>query len=125
LEEIMAVATSTPLLIRYIELVIDFGDGYSKRIQISWRKGMTVLDALKNASGEKHGIAYRATMHSLGPFVTEIDGDTNDMVGKVRRGWMFWVNDEMPNVGCAEYELSPADIVRWVYTVYDQSATRP
>jgi hypothetical protein len=119
----MSVPTSARVLIRIVELVIVFGDGVAKVIPIEWRKGMTAEDALKRASEKPHGISFRTALHALGAFVTEIDGEANDTDGHVRRGWMYSVNGEMAKVGCGKCELKPSDIVRWEYTVYDQSAT--
>jgi hypothetical protein len=119
----MSVATSSHVLIRIVELVIVFGDGVMMVFPIEWRKGMTAEDALKRASEKPHGISLRITPHSLGAFVTEIDGEANDTDGHVRCGWMYSVNGEIAKVGCGKYELKPSDIVRWEYTAYDQSVT--
>jgi hypothetical protein len=121
----MSVATSARKLIKLVELVIVFREGVAKVIPIVWRMGMTVEDALKRASDMTHGISFHTANHDFGVFVTEIDDEANDMDGHVRWGWVYSVNGEMATVSCSKYELKPSDIVRWEYTVYDQSATCP
>lgn len=119
----MSVLTSARSLIRIVELVIVFGDGVAKVIPIDWSRGTTAEDALKRAREKPHGISFHISIHPLGAFVTEIDGEANDADGYVNRGWIYSVNGDIAKVGCGEYELKPSDIVRWEYTVCDQPIT--
>ena len=34
-----------------------------------------------------------------------------------RSGWTYYVNGEMPDVGCSKCELHDGDKIRWVYVV--------
>ncbi len=31
-------------------------------------------------------------------------------------GWMYFVDGEAPNVGCAEYKLTGDEAIEWLYT---------
>jgi hypothetical protein len=112
--------TLTHLQIPIVDLVIDYGDGVAIGVVIEWRKGITSLDTLRRASEKAHGITFRSTGSGANTFVTEIGGQANDMNGQVGQNWMFFVNGQLADVGCGQYELKPNDIVRWEYRVYDK-----
>ena len=44
-------------------------------------------------------------------------GHLYEMDAGKRSGWTYYVNDEMPDVGCSKYELKDGDQIRWVYVV--------
>jgi hypothetical protein len=114
----METASSARALVRTIEVGFLYEDGATKGVAVEWSRGITVLDALKTASHKPHGIRFCATGDGRSAFVTEIDGQTNDMSGN----WMYWVNGELATVGCGEYVLRPSDIVRWEFVPFDPKA---
>lgn len=46
-----------------------------------------------------------------GGFLSEIEGYEQDV--DAERYWMYYINDEMPSVGAAEYELEEGDSIEW------------
>jgi hypothetical protein len=53
----------------------------------------------------------------------EIGGQSNDFVSAVGQCWMYSVNGELGKVGCGVYKLKPRDIVRWEFTIVNNSAS--
>jgi hypothetical protein len=114
----METFTSARALIRTIELGFLFEDGVAKHVPVEWSRGTTVLDALNSASHKQHGIRFRATGDGRSTFITEIDGQANDMSGN----WMYWVNGDLATVGCGERVLKHGDIVSWKFVPFDPKA---
>lgn len=46
-----------------------------------------------------------------GGFLSAIEGYEQDV--DAERYWMYYINDEMPSVGAAEYELEEGDTIEW------------
>lgn len=46
-----------------------------------------------------------------GGFLSAIEGYEQDV--EAERYWMYYINDEMPSVGAAEYELEEGDTIEW------------
>lgn len=44
-------------------------------------------------------------------FISSIEGYEQDV--DAERYWMFYVNDEMPTVGAADYEIEEGDHIEW------------
>jgi hypothetical protein len=106
-------------LVRLVEVAVVFEDGVAAIFPVEWRKGMTVLDALKRLAEMPHGKCFRISGEGPSAFVTEIDGEANDPSGN----WMYSVNGEMPSVGCGQRALSPSDRVRWEFVPFDPNLT--
>ena len=65
-----------------VELVIDYGDGVQKRFtDIGWKESMTVLDVLKAAEKNSHGISFPAHGSGETAMVTKIDDVANQGSG--------------------------------------------
>jgi hypothetical protein len=115
----MEITTSARALVRVVEMVFVFEDGVAKVVPVEWHRGMTGLEALKRASEKPHGIRFRATGDGRAAFVTEIDSQASDVSGN----WLYWVNGEMPAVGCGAFELKSGDIVQWEFVPFDPKAS--
>lgn len=82
---------------------------------IPFVNGMTVLDALDNAS-TRDEFNYNTTKKSgLGTYVYEIAGIKEKSEGPTS-GWLYWVNGAAPNVGCADKTLQNGDEVIWFWS---------
>lgn len=46
-----------------------------------------------------------------GGFLSAIEGHEQDV--DAERYWMYYINDEMPSVGAADYELEDGDQIEW------------
>jgi hypothetical protein len=86
---------------------IDYGaPRYYETKTVSWKEGMTVLDALQAA------VPLETSLHGENIIVTSIDGQA--MV-KDQMGWMYDVNGKLGNNYAGKYVLSPGDYIRWMY----------
>ncbi len=88
------------------------GDIY--RGDIPFVSGMTVLDALDNAS-KKGGFSYNTKEESWGTYIYKIAGIEEKSEGPTS-GWMYWVNGVAPPVGCADKTLQNRDRVIWYWS---------
>jgi len=88
------------------------GDIYSG--DISFVSGMTVLDALDNAS-KSGGFSYNTKEAGWGTYVYKIAGIEEKSEGPTS-GWMYWVNGVAPSVGCADKTLQNRDRVIWFWS---------
>lgn len=77
-------------------------------------QGETVYDLLVEAAR-----VYTLQMESEGAggmiYVSGIDNLYEFDYGDLS-GWIYQVNGDTPSVGCAEYQLSPGDVISWRYT---------
>ena len=80
-------------------------------------EGETVYDCLYNTCRDRD-IQMESSEDSVyrSRYVEGI-GHLYEMDAGKRRGWTYYVNDEMPDVGCSKYELKDGDQIRWVYVV--------
>lgn len=84
-----------------VEIEID-GETLSDLTQeVTVPVGTTVMDALN----ENYDVVAEEG------FVSSIEGNEQD--ADAGRYWMFYVNDEMPSVGAAEYEIEEGDFIEW------------
>lgn len=91
---------------------------------IPFVNGMTVLDALDNAS-TRGGFNYNTTKKSgLGTYVYEIAGIEEKKEGPTS-GWLYWVNEAAPGVGCADKTLQNGDEVIWFWSTGMDSVPPP
>ncbi len=86
-----------------ITLIIDYGDGTQKvKERFSLPAGQTTaFDALDKWCE----IEYN-DFGTMGYLVTSIDGKSGD--------WIYFVNDESPNLSSTKLYLSDGDVVKWV-----------
>ncbi len=97
-----------------VKLVIDYNDGVEKHFkEIPWKKGMTVLDAMKHARKSPHGITFDYTGSGSTAFLTKIDDLKNQGGGKNSKNWILRVNKKLSTKGFGVYELNAKDVVRW------------
>src|ERR1700731_963808 len=60
-----------------IYLTISYGDDAEKRFTLPFRKEMSVLDAMKAAQANPHGIRFETKTYPKGELVTQIDDLVN------------------------------------------------
>ncbi|SDE10821.1 S-layer homology domain-containing protein [Paenibacillus sp. UNCCL117] len=84
--------------------------------RVALRSGDTAWSLLKREL-DSRGIRYEARWDSVrnSIYVESIDGDREFDHGPVS-GWLYYVNDDMPNKGASEFQLKDGDIVRWRYS---------
>ena len=86
------------------------------KTKYQFEEGETVWDCLRTVCNSK-GIQIDSKKDSVyGVYVKginylyEFDGGKNS-------GWMYDVNGETPNYGCASYDLKKGDKIKWYYTI--------
>lgn len=77
-------------------------------------EGDTVYDVLMEAAS-KYKIHIETTGTSNGIYVEGINFIYELEFGELS-GWMYFVDGEAPNVGCAEYKLTGDEVIEWLYT---------
>jgi hypothetical protein len=88
-----------------ISIIVDYGDGTKKvREKFSLPVGKTTaFDALNkwcDVQYKDYGL--------MGYFVTSIDGKSGN--------WIYFVNNQSPNVSSTKFYLKDGDMVKWVRT---------
>ncbi|MFQ5424352.1 MAG: DUF4430 domain-containing protein [Phycisphaerae bacterium] len=102
-----------------VRLIVDYGDGVEKHFTaIPWKKGMTVLEALKAAASHRHGIVFKHRGRGETALLTQIDDLKNAGAGADRKNWIYWVNEKPADKSFGLYALRPKDVVRWKYATY-------
>jgi len=71
-------------------------------------EGPTALDIIKNAS-TICSFTYNIEDTAYGPYLNQIGSDT---AGRLN-GWMYAINNELPSVGAADYNLADDDFALW------------
>lgn len=82
-------------------------------VSVGVGEGSTVLDVITEAA-RRAGVLLE--FDSAGTYLRGIDGIREFGFGSLS-GWKYSVNGEYPSVSCAEYELSPGDVVVWEYVI--------
>lgn len=77
----------------------DEGNTVLTEKEVSFEEGAILMDVLKE----------NFEIEETGGMITAVDGLEADESEK--KAWMYFVNDEMPMVGAAEFELSAGDKV--------------
>ena len=104
----------------YTSIVVDKGNGYEiksdpKKVTINTKThdaGLTALGSLQ---------AITSLYEKTGNTVTSIYGIENKGMG----GWMFSVNEKVPNVGAKEVKLNEGDKVIWFYSPEGMNGKSP
>lgn len=104
----------------YTAIVVDKGNGYEiksdpKKVTINTKEhkaGLTALGSLQ---------ATTPLYQVSGTTVTSIYGIENKGIG----GWMFSVNEKVPNIGPREVKLKEGDKVIWFYSPKGMDAKSP
>ena len=100
-----------------VTLIVDYGDGVQKHFtNLSWRRGMTVLDAMRAA--EKHGRGVKIKYQGSGStaLLTKID----DLANRGGRGanWIYRVGGKLANRSIGIYKLQAGDTIVWKYSKF-------
>ncbi|MEE3372790.1 MAG: DUF4430 domain-containing protein [Planctomycetota bacterium] len=99
-----------------VQMIIDYGDGVQKHFTaLSWKKGMTGLDALNQAKRHPRGIRFSYRGKGARGFLTAIDGLKNEGQGK---NWIYRVNGKLGDRSFAIQTLNPGDVTLWNFGQY-------
>lgn len=99
-----------------VTLVVDYGDHASKTVSdLAWKKGDTVLDAMKAATARPHSISFSYTGTGANAVLTKIDGVANAGGGAGKKNWQYWVNGDYGDRSFGAFELHAQDVVIWRY----------
>lgn len=102
---------------RAVRVVIDYGDGVQKHFtRLTWKPGMTVLDALKAAAKHPRGIKIDYRGDGSTAFLTRIDDLENEGGG---RNWLYRVNNKLADCGFGAFALKSGDAVLWKFAQYE------
>ena len=83
-----------------------------KNKTVKVKAGSTVFDVTKTVVGKKN---YTYENGTWGVWFTSLYGIENGKYGGYD-GWMYTVNNSVPDVGCAEYTLKKGDKIKWYYS---------
>ena len=67
------------------------------------------------AVAKEHGISIDNTGSESMAYIAGI-GQIGEFDFGDLSGWLYFVNDESPSVGCQDYELAPGDKIEWLYS---------
>lgn len=81
---------------------------------VEFAEGDTVFDVLKTVTKDNK-IPMDFEESSATTFVKGINNIYGGELGDMS-GWLYQVNEESPNVGCADYVLQDGDAVVWYYS---------
>ena len=99
-----------------VKMIVDYGDGVQKHFTaISWKKGMTGLDALNQAKQHPRGIRFNYRGKGARGFLTAIDGLKNEGSGK---NWIYRVNGKLGDRSFAIQPLNRGDVTLWKFGQY-------
>jgi hypothetical protein len=107
---------ATPQPKEGVKMIIDYGDGVQKHFTVlSWKKGMTGLDALNQAKQHPRGIRFNYRGKGARGFLTAIDGLKNEGSGK---NWIYRVNGKLGDRSFAIQPLNRGDVTLWKFGQY-------
>lgn len=116
---LLTAGSARTLAAETVRLVVDYGDGTAKVFKaLSWTKGMTVEDLLKQAEKVSHGIMVVPSGSGATYFVKKIDDLENEGAGANKKNWQYWLNTDYANVGAGTQKLQPDDVVTWRFDIY-------
>lgn len=108
------ITSPTPLIEEItseVTLVIADGTGNPKTYQQNYKEKMTAYDLLKKVTDTK-GITLESSSSSLGVMVNKISDKKGGDEGKY---WLYYVNNQMPQVAADKYELKAGDKVEFKF----------
>jgi|SRR5579863_730290 len=108
-----------------IHLTVNYNDGIEKRFTLPFKQGMTVFDAMTEATATQHGLAfacdpkYPCNGSPNNGFLTSID----DVKGQgSSKYWALFVNDIYADKGFGTCKLHPNDEVVWKFGSTNETA---
>ncbi len=97
-----------------MSLTIDFGDQSQLKFSaISWREGMTVLEAMRQLEKHPRAVKFRFRGQQQTAFLEELGGLANQ--GGDGRNWMFKVSGKVATQSFAVTTLQPGDDILWEF----------
>ena len=102
---------------KHVTLRVDFGDGFEKAYtQLVWIEGMTVGDAMKQASRHRRPTTFEVRGRAANSLLRQIDDSANE--GGGGRNWIYRVNDRKGETSFAVFRLAPNDVILWKFETY-------
>lgn len=85
-------------------------------VEMEYTPGESVFDILLHATKDKNiHMEFRDDNLYSGKYIEGINY-LYEMDGGPLSGWMYKVNGQFPNYGCAAYEVKDGDAIVWIYT---------
>jgi len=94
-------------------------EGSSGTICSGETEGPTAIDIVKNASTDCD-FTYNIDDTAYGPYLNQIGEDRAEGL----LGWMYAVNNQLPSVGAADYDLIEDDFVLWHFGEFGWEPTK-
>lgn len=95
--------------------IVIVGDGWRIEDNIFAYDGDTVFSVLEKCS-DRNDFSIKYTYYQQFDS-TLIDAINNGINGEGGKYWQYYVNGELPTVGCDKYEVSNGDFVEWRFEV--------
>ncbi len=93
-------------------------DGYIfKKEHIKMHEGDTVFDVLKKVCKDEKIHIESSTSPVYKSVYVEGINQLYEFDCGPQSGWMYKVNEEIPNYGCSAYKIKDGDDIVWYYTV--------
>ena len=94
-----------------VSVVIDYNDGVQKHFsRVSWRSGMTVLDAMQAIAKHPRGIRFSHRGTGARALLVRIDDLENQPNG---RNWLYRVNGKLADRSFGIRKIEKGDTVLW------------
>lgn len=84
--------------------------------EVEIAEGSTAFDVLNKVCRDKDMQVESSYTPTYKSYYVEGINYLYEFDGGSGSGWMYKVNDEFPNYGASEYEVSDGDVIVWVYT---------
>lgn len=83
---------------------------------VSFQEGESAFDALKRACRDNGVHLEFSTTPGYGSAYIEGIGNLYEFDCGPRSGWLYKVNDQVPDLACSAYKLQPGDRVEFLYS---------
>ena len=94
-----------------VSVVVDYNDGVQKHFtRVSWRSGMTVLDAMQAIAKHPRGIQFSHRGTGARALLYRIDDLENRANG---RNWLYRVNGKLADRSFGIRKIEKGDAVLW------------
>ena len=98
-----------------VQLVVDFGNGASRRFDaLPWQEEMTVGDLLAAATQFRPALQYAQQGEGASGFLVSLEGVSNE--GSKGRNWRYLVNERLGQTSFCVAKLESGDRVLWEFT---------
>jgi hypothetical protein len=101
---------------KHVTVIVDYNDGVQRHFTaISWKDGLTALDAMQAAAKHPRGIKFEFKGKGQTALLTKIDDLENEGKGK---NWLYRVNGKLADRSFGVFKLKAGDTVLWKFDKY-------